>query len=158
VARASWNRSAKTRFAQNTGATVIGLASERNHAWLHSHDIVPVTYGVGQAERIRQAAGPRIDGFIDTFGGGYTDLAIELGVAPERVNTIADFEAVERLGVKAQGSNQVVSADLLRELAGLVANGTLEIPIAATYPLDRVRDAYSELAQRRTHGKIALLP
>ena len=73
---------------------MIGLAGEHNHDWLRRHDIVPVTYGDGQAERIREAAGGTIDAFIDTFGGGYVDLAIELGVAPQRINTIADFEAV----------------------------------------------------------------
>ena len=39
-----------------------------------------------------------------------------------------------------------------------VADGSLEIPIARTYRLDQVRDAYRELAQRHTHGKIVLLP
>jgi hypothetical protein len=54
---------------------VIGLASEPNHDWLRRHDVVPVTYGDGQAERIREAAGGKIDAFIDTFGGGYVDSA-----------------------------------------------------------------------------------
>jgi hypothetical protein len=30
------------------------------------------------------------------FGGGYVDLAIELGVDPARINTISDFEAAQR--------------------------------------------------------------
>ena len=100
-----------------TGATVIGLASEPNHAWLRAHGIVPVTYGDGQAERIREAAGGGVDAFIDTFGGGYVDLAIELGVAPERINTIIDYEAVERLGVHGQGTHAIAPPPLLAELA-----------------------------------------
>ncbi|HTF11156.1 MAG TPA: zinc-binding dehydrogenase, partial [Asanoa sp.] len=40
----------------------------------------------------------------------------------------------------------------------LVAAGTVEIPIAATYPLDRVADAFAELEQRHTRGKIVLIP
>ena len=94
------------QLARRTGASVIGLASERNHAWLSSHGVTPVAYGDGQAERIRAAADGPIDAFIDTFGGGYVDLAIELGVPADRINTIIDFEAVERLGVKAQGIEQ----------------------------------------------------
>ena len=39
-----------------------------------------------------------------------------------------------------------------------MANGSLEVPIAATYPLEQVRDAYAELAQGHTLGKIVLLP
>jgi NADPH:quinone reductase-like Zn-dependent oxidoreductase len=45
----------------------------------------------------------------------------------------------------------------LSELAGLVAAGELEVPIAATYPLIQVRDAFAELAKGHTHGKIVLL-
>ncbi len=150
--------SVAVQLARRTGANVIGLASERNHDWLRRHDIVPVTYGDGQAERIREAAGGAIDAFIDTFGGGYVEEAIELGVAPQRINTIIDYDAVQRLGVHAEGTHSIASAPLLAEIAGLVADGSLEVPIARTYPLDRVRDAYSELAQRHSHGKIVLLP
>ncbi len=137
---------------------MIGLAGEQNHDWLRRHGIVPVTYGDGQAERIREAAGGTIDAFIDTFGGGYVDLAIELGVAPDRINTIADFDAVQRLGVHAQGTHAIASAALLAELAGMVADGSLEIPIAQTFPMAQVRDAYRELERRHSHGKIVLLP
>jgi NADPH:quinone reductase-like Zn-dependent oxidoreductase len=150
--------SVAAQLARRTGATVIGLASEHNHDWLRRHDIVPVTYGDGQAERIREAAHGTVDAFIDTFGGGYVDLAIELGVAPERINTIIDYAAVERLGVNAQGTHAIATAPLLAELAGLVADGSLEIPIARTYPLDQVHDAYRELGKRHSHGKIVLLP
>jgi NADPH:quinone reductase-like Zn-dependent oxidoreductase len=146
------------QLAHRTGATVIGLASDHNHDWLRAHDVVPVRYGDGQADRIREAAQGRLDAFIDTFGGGYVDLAIELGIAPERINTIIDYGAVERLGVRAQGTHAIASTALLKELTGLVADGSLEIPIARTYPLDQVRDAYNELAQRHTRGKIVLIP
>ncbi|HEX2708553.1 MAG TPA: NADP-dependent oxidoreductase [Solirubrobacterales bacterium] len=150
--------SVAVQLARRTGATVIGLGGEDNHAWLREHEIVPVTYGDGQEQRIREAAGDSVDTFVDTFGGGYVDLAIELGVAPERINTIIDYDAVERLGVKGEGTHAIANASLLAEIAGLVADGSLEIPIARTYPLDRVRDAFRALGERHTHGKIVLLP
>jgi NADPH:quinone reductase-like Zn-dependent oxidoreductase len=150
--------SVAVQLARRTGATVIGLAGERNHEWLRRHDIVPVTYGDGQADRIREAAHGTIDAFIDTFGDGYVDLAIGLGVAPRRINTIIDYEAVQRLGVQGQGTHSIASATLLAEVTGFVADGSLEIPIARTFALDQVRDAYNELAERHSHGKIVLLP
>lgn len=146
------------QLARRTGALVIGLAGEGSHAWLQRHGVVPVTYGEGQDERIREAAHGTINAFVDTFGGGYVDLAVELGVPVERINTIADFEAVGRLGVKSQGTHSNASADRLGELAALVADGSLEVPIARTYPLDDVRAAYAELAERHAHGKIVLIP
>jgi NADPH:quinone reductase-like Zn-dependent oxidoreductase len=137
---------------------VIVLAGESNHDWWRRHDIAPVRYGDGQGERIREAAHGPIDALIDTFGGGYVDLAIELGVAPERINTIIDYDAVQRLGVHAQGTHAIATAPLLAEIVGLVADGSLELPIARTFPLDQVRDAFRELAGRHSHGKIVLLP
>jgi NADPH:quinone reductase-like Zn-dependent oxidoreductase len=150
--------SVAVQLARNTGATVIGLAGQRNHDWLRAHDIIPVTYGDGQLERIREASGGKVDAFIDTFGDGYVELAIELGVSPDRINTIIDHETAQRVGAHAEGTHAIASAPRLAELAELVAEGRLEIPIANTYPLVQVRAAFTELADRHTHGKIVLLP
>ena len=150
--------SVAAQLARRKGATVIGLASEANHEWLRAHDIVPVTYGDGQGERIREASGGTVDAFIDTFGGGYADLAIAMGVAAQRINTIADFAAVERLGIGGQGTQAVATRENLAELAALAAEGSLEIPIAATYPLGDVRAAFEDLGRRKTCGKIVLIP
>jgi NADPH:quinone reductase-like Zn-dependent oxidoreductase len=100
----------------------------------------------------------KVDAFIDTFGSGYVDLALELGVPLARINTIADFAAVERLGVPAEGTSSVASVEVIREIADLVTDGSLEIPVARTYPLAQVREAYAELSLRKTHGKIVLVP
>jgi NADPH:quinone reductase-like Zn-dependent oxidoreductase len=150
--------SVAVQLVRRTGARVIGLASEGNHDWLRSRGIVPVAYGEGQEERLREAAAGKLDGFIDTFGGGYVDLAVKLGVDPERINTIIDFDAANRLGVQRQGTHAIATAERLAELAKLVAEGELEIPIARVLRLDQVREAFRELAERRTHGKIVLVP
>jgi len=150
--------SVAVQLAARSGATVIGLASERNHDWLRAHGAIPVSYGEGQRERIVEATGGHVDAFIDTFGGGYVDLAVALGVAPERINTIADFEAIGRLGVQGQGTHAIATREVLAEIAELVDSGQLEIPIAATFPLGEVRAAFEDLAQRTTHGKIVLIP
>ena len=144
------------QLARRAGATVIGLASEANHEWLRSHGVIPVTYGAGVEDRIRQAAGP-VDAFIDTVGGDYVQIALDLGVEPSRIDTIANFAAVEKYGVKGDGSAVGASAQVLAELAGLIAAGELEVPIAAAYPLDQVRDAYRRLAQGHLLGKIVLI-
>jgi len=61
-------------------------------------------------------------------------------------------------GVKTEGNHEGATADVLAQLAGLLADGRLEIPIAKVYPLAEVRDAYRELDQRHTRGKIVLEP
>jgi NADPH:quinone reductase-like Zn-dependent oxidoreductase len=146
------------QLARNTGARVIGLASEPNHRWLADHGVVPVSYGDGVADRIRTAAGGRVDAFIDTVGANYVDLALELGVRPDRIDTIADFEAATKYGVKTDGNMVGASAQVLEELASLISKGLLEVPIARIYPLSAVVDAYRELANGHTRGKIVLVP
>jgi NADPH:quinone reductase-like Zn-dependent oxidoreductase len=145
------------QLAKIAGATVIGLASQANHPWLTSHGVIPVSYGEGVADRIREASGGGVDAFLDTQGGGYVELAIELGVRPERIDTIADFAAKEAYGVKTDGNAVGGNTRVLAELAALVDQGRLEIPIARVYPLARVQDAYRELEQGHTHGKIVLM-
>jgi NADPH:quinone reductase-like Zn-dependent oxidoreductase len=146
------------QLAVAAGAKVIGLAGEQNHQWLAEHGVIPVVYGDGVADRVRAATDGRVDAFIDTFGGGYVDLAVELGVRPERINTIIDWAAAEKHGAKTDGTATAASAEVLAELAGLISDGRLEIPIARVYPLDQVRDAYRELEGRHTRGKIVLIP
>ena len=148
------------QLARRAGATVIGVAGEANHDWLRAHGVIPVAYGEGVAGRIRAAAADaKVDAFIDTYGGDYVELALgELEVDPARVDTIVRFDAVAKYGVKSEGNAVGASARTLAELAGLAATGELEIPIAATYRLDQVGEAYAELAKGHTRGKIVLLP
>jgi NADPH:quinone reductase-like Zn-dependent oxidoreductase len=146
------------QLAARAGATVIGLASPANHEWLASHGVTGVAYGDGVADRILAAAGGRVDAFIDTVGGDYVELALSLGVQPDRIDTIANFPAKEKYGVKTDGNAAGSSADVLAELAGLIDKGQLEIPVAGVYPLTEVRAAYTELEKGHTHGKIVLEP
>lgn len=148
------------QLARRAGAAVIGLASPSNHDWLARHGVIPVAYGDGVAERIWDAAGGRdIDAFLDTYGGDYVELALgDLKVSPERVDSIVRFDAAARYGIKAEGNAAGASAPTLAELAGLVAAGELEVPIARTYPLTEVREAYAELAKGHIRGKIVLIP
>jgi NADPH:quinone reductase-like Zn-dependent oxidoreductase len=145
------------QLAVRAGATVIGVAGEAGHAWLRSHGVLPVTYGDGVGDRIREASGGNVDAFIDLVGG-YIELALELGVEPQRIDTIVEFDARDRYGVKFEGNNDAASADVVAEIAAYIDRDELELPIARVYPLDQVRDAYAELERGHTHGKIVLVP
>lgn len=147
------------QLARRAGATVIGLAGEHNHDWLTSRGIIPITYGEGVADRIRVIAPDGVDAFIDLHGGGYVDLAIQLGIDPTRIDTTTDYPAAAKYGVKTDGGAEAgPGAPILAELAALMMAGELELPIAGVYPLAQVRDAYTELEERHTHGKIVLIP
>jgi NADPH:quinone reductase-like Zn-dependent oxidoreductase len=146
------------QLAVDAGARVIGLASQGHHGWLAKHGVIPLVYGEGVAQRIKEAGHGHIDAFIDTFGDGYVEMAIGLGVSPERINTIIDRPAAKKYGTKSDGNAAGANIDVLKELSGLIVEGRLEIPIAKTYPLTQVREAYRELEHRHTLGKIVLEP
>jgi NADPH:quinone reductase-like Zn-dependent oxidoreductase len=150
--------SVAVQLAAAAGAKVIGLASEAHHDWLAAHGVIPLAYGDGVAERIKEVSEGHVDALVDTFGGGYVATAIELGVAPDRIDTIIDRAAAQQYGTKVDGSAAAATAGVLDELAGLLADGRLEIPIAKVYPLGEVREAYRQLEQRHTLGKIVLQP
>ncbi|MFZ0668663.1 MAG: NADP-dependent oxidoreductase [Acidimicrobiales bacterium] len=138
--------------------TVLGIASESNDEWLRSHGATPIAYGEGIKERLVAAAPNGIDAFIDLFGPQYVQLAFDLGIEPTRIETIISRDKALELGAKVEGSGDASTTEVLTEMAELVASGQIEIPIAATYPLEQVRDAYEELEARHTHGKIVLIP
>ena len=77
---------------------------------------------------------------------------------PERINTIISFAKAAEVGAKTEGSGEASTPAVLQEIADLIVSGALDFDVAATYPLDRVADAFTELEQRHTHGKIVLLP
>ena len=114
----------------------------------------------GETVVVSSAAGGPIDAFIDTYGHGYVDLAIQLGIKPDRIDTIVDpdHEAAKKYGVRNEGSMEAATAQVLAGLAALIEQGQLEIPIAHVYKLDQVREAFAELEQHHTHGKIVLEP
>lgn len=140
------------------GVRVLGIASAGNAEWLRAHDVVPVEYGDGLADRLRQAAPDGVDAFIDLFGPDYIQLAVDLGVPVERINTIISFAKATEVGAKTEGSAEASTTAVLHEITDLIVSGALDFDVAKTYPLDRVVDAFTELEQRHTHGKIVLLP
>jgi NADPH:quinone reductase len=137
---------------------VLGIASVGNAEWLRAHGVVPVEYGEGLTQRLRDAAPDGIDAFIDLFGPDYVQLAVDLGVPPQRVDTIISFQKAAEVGAKTEASAEASTPAVLSKVAELIVSGAIDFDVAATYPLYRVADAYEELEQRHTHGKIVLLP
>jgi NADPH:quinone reductase-like Zn-dependent oxidoreductase len=147
------------QLAVRTGARVIALASERHHAWLRDRGAIPVVYGDRVSARITAAADETpVTAFIDLVGGGYVELALGLGIANDRIDTIVDFPAIAKYGVKGDGGAAAASAATLAELAEAIASGDLVVPVQRTYALDEVRAAFAELEAGHVSGKIVLIP
>ena len=141
------------QLATMAGAHVLGIAGEQRAEWLRSMSVEPMPYGDDLPDRLKSS---KPQAFIDCYGGGYVEMAINLGIAPHRIDTIIDYQAAEKYGVKTDASSTASTTEALGYLAGLVATGDLIVPVARTYPLEEVRAAYTELANRHTLGKIVL--
>ena len=144
------------QLARRAGARVIGIASDESAPFLRSVGVEPVAYGDGLSERLRALAPRGLGAFIDLFGGPYIELAVALGVARERINTIIDFANAQKFGVKTEGASAASTRETLAFVANLIAWGEIVMPLTAIYPFAAVRDAYTELARRKARGKIVL--
>jgi NADPH:quinone reductase len=137
---------------------VLGIACSGSDDALTQLGAVPVHYGEGLEGRLSRAAPTGIDAFIDLFGPEYVHLAVDLGIPPERIETVIAFKAAEELGTRADGNVTASTTAVLTEMAGLLAAGTINLPIQATYPLDGVRQAFELLEQRHARQDRAREP
>lgn len=144
------------QVALTRGLRVIGTAGETNQAFVSSLGALPTTHGPGLADRVRALAPEGIGGGVDTAGRGSVHDLVVLTGDPAKVVTIADFGAAE-LGVQVTSGGGGQAARLA-EVADLLAAGGLEVPIARTYPLDRIGEAYAESRGGHVRGKLVLIP
>jgi NADPH:quinone reductase-like Zn-dependent oxidoreductase len=142
------------QLAKAAGARVVGTASKTTFEFLRRLGAEPVTYGPGLAERIRTLAPGGVSAATDLFGTETAEAALALGVAPERISTIAAGPNPPG-GVRATGGVEAGPADLKRLTDGIL-DGRITVPIAATFPVERIRDAVTVQAGRRVHGKIVV--
>lgn len=143
------------QLAKAWGATtVIGTASEANHAYLRSIGAVPVTYGEGLAERVRAVAPQGVDAAMDNVGPEALRASVEVVKDRNRIRTMVADETAQELGVPLLAPAR--STTRLRELVELYAQGRIELHIRGAYPLARAADAHRALETGHGHGKIVL--
>lgn len=142
-----------SQLAVHRGIRVIGSASRGNHRWLRSRGIEPVEYGDGLVAAVREIAPDGLTAAFDLHGPAAIRQFLELGVDPDRINTNATDPAP--FGIRRVGRG-ATDLDTLGALAALVVSGRIELPIAASYPFDRVRDAFERLETGHLRGKVVL--
>nr|WP_198664331.1 NADP-dependent oxidoreductase [Jiangella endophytica] len=144
-----------SQLALARGARVIGTAGTANHEFLASLGIEPVLYGDGLAARVRTIAPGGVDAVLDASGRGVLPVSIELAGGPERVVTIADGSA-SQYRVRATWSADLPLPQVFQTLLPLVEQGTVRVPIAATFPLEQVAAAQALSESGHLRGKIVL--
>ncbi len=142
------------QLARLAGATVIGTGSEGTFAFLRELGAEPVAYGEGLADRVRALAPDGVTAATDLVGTETVDAALALGVAPGRISTIAAGPTPPG-GVRATGGRDA-PPDALDRITDAITAGTLFVPIAATFPIEQIRDAVRLQRGGHVHGKVVV--
>ena len=142
------------QIARAAGARVIGTASEANHEYLRGLGAEPVTYGDGLVERVREAAGGKVDAVADFVGGVLDDTLAVLAEDGSHAS-VADPIVAEHGGryiwVRPDGSETA-------RLGLLVDEGKLTVEVAGTFGLDEVPQAFKDSAAGHVRGKLVIVP
>jgi len=139
------------------GARVIASASEGNQDYLREIGAIPVRYGDGVANRVRNAAGGSIDAVFDVVGQTPVGELISLVSNPAKVVTIANFAAAEA-GVRVTGGGADSRApEALDEVADLLVQNKIVIKVQ-TFPFERAAEAYRISLTGHLRGKLVLIP
>jgi NADPH:quinone reductase-like Zn-dependent oxidoreductase len=148
-----------TTFAVADGVRVIGTASEANHDYLRTLGAIPVVYGEGWPDRVRELAPDGVQAVVDTAGRGVVEDSAKLIGGPDRVVTIADPTA-QKFGVTfstgVQGARTYYREGMARALE-LLASGALTMPLWKVYPLAEAAAAQRESEAGHLRGKIVLV-
>jgi NADPH:quinone reductase-like Zn-dependent oxidoreductase len=142
------------QLAKLAGATVIGTASAGTFDFLRQLGAEPVTYGPGLADRVKALAADGLTAAADLFGTETAEAALALGVPPERISTIAAGPNPPG-GARATGGFDA-GPDAVQRITDAILAGEITVPIAATFPVERIRDAVTLQAGRHVHGKIVV--
>ena len=142
------------QLAKLTGATVIGTGSEDSFDYLRELGALPVTYGQGLADRVRKLAPNGIDAATALVGTETIDVALALGISPARISATAAGPNPPG-GVHATGGAQA-SPGALERITNAIRSGTFIVPIAATFPIERTREAVTLQRGGHVHGKVVI--
>jgi NADPH:quinone reductase-like Zn-dependent oxidoreductase len=143
------------QIAVAQGARVIGTASEKNHDYLRGLGAIPVTYGEGLVERVREIAPDGVDAVLDLIGGDALkdSPALLSAKSKGRLVSVTNPVVKELGGIMGDVHPDVTDLDAITKL---VEAGKIKVDVSAVYPLEEVAKAWSENMTGHTRGKIVL--
>jgi NADPH:quinone reductase len=153
------------QLALDRGAKVIGTASAKRHDDLRAFGIVPVEYGEGLADRVRELAPDGVDVALDTVGTDEAvDVSLELVPDKSRIATVAAFGRAGSAGIQLLGNGP--GADPGRDirdrarliLTDLADSGRYKVVVARVFPFEQAPDALELVATGHAGGKVVLVP
>ena len=159
---------AAVQFAVAWGATVVATASPARHEQLRELGALPVAYGDGLLERVRETAPSPVTVVLDCAG---TDEAIQTSLAlvsdRDRIATIVRGPDAADFGIRAFSGGSPVPlteqelawrAEALEKTIELLASGDFTIELGPELPLAEAAQAHELMESGAASGKIILVP
>ncbi len=166
------------QLAKRIGARVIGLASSPEKRELAER--------LGADATVDSRSERMVEDLLEANGGRQIDVVLQISggdAFEQQMEVIAPFGRMVAFGIATREPNEVRTSKLMRtsrsvagfwiphllerpdlltpgieEVLGAVASGELEVVIGGVFPLSDAARAHTELAERRTHGKLLLDP
>ncbi len=147
--------------AARMGLTVIGTSSPRHFKNVERFGGIPVEYGPGLSERVREAAPEGIDIALDAAGTeDAINVSLEFVLERKRILTVVRGDLAKKYDfqyIDGSGAGRAYRDSVSPDLIGMAASGTLVVPIAKTFGLSEAKVALEYIAAGNAGGKIVLL-
>ncbi|KUN69784.1 NADPH:quinone reductase [Streptomyces canus] len=148
------------QLAKEIGAHVIGTARPAKHGWLRELGAAElIDYTAGD---FRTAVSP-VDVVLDLVGGAYGPRSLDVlkpgglligaSIDPGTDEQEATGRGLRYVWVTAEPSGQA-----LEPITDRIEAGRLEVAVERTYPLSEAAAAHHAIEERRTTGKLVLVP
>ncbi|MFB9864562.1 NADP-dependent oxidoreductase [Rufibacter immobilis] len=148
------------QLAKNCGATVIGVASQKNHDFMQElgADYTIDYNGQDVGEAVKAIAPDRVDLIFDAASGETLNQSLKAlkpdGKLVSILNQGQDLDKNLNFQYVFVEPNSA-ELDILRDLAEA---GKLKVHVSQTYPLDRAAEAMRQIETHHTKGKMVIVP
>ncbi|RPE43594.1 NADPH:quinone reductase-like Zn-dependent oxidoreductase [Streptomyces sp. Ag109_O5-1] len=148
------------QLAKELGAHVIGTARAANHDFLHglgADELVDYT-----ATDFRTAVAP-VDTVLDLVGGSYGPSSLDV-LRPgglligASIDPGTDEQQAVARGLRYVWVTAEPSGEVLERITERIEAGRLRVTVQRTYPLAEAAAAHRAIEEKRTTGKIVLVP
>jgi NADPH:quinone reductase len=148
--------------ARVLGVRVVGTAGPENFDLVRQLGGIPVEYGPGLLDRVREAAPAGVDAALDTVGSDEAgDVSLTVVADKTRVVTIVAAARAKSDGYVFIGASNPESgpfrAKARSRVAALAESEDLTVPMAHTFAFDDAPAAFAMLTGRHPAGKLALV-
>lgn len=159
---------AAIQFAVAWGATVIATGSPERHEQLRELGAIPVAYGDGLIDRVREAAPDGVTVALDCIGSDEAiEVSKELVADHDRVATIVRGPDAASLGIRAFSGGSPIPLtkqelawreEGMRVAIDLIASGDFQVELGPELPLSEAAQAHELVEAHAARGKITLVP